>query len=171
MVREWLARFGDVDDVHPALDGTTGWRFVVEEIERAGHHADLADPAATAAKRGGKRRAKTDRLLRRCRPPLRPRRHRALVGPHARARAPFAGRAAAVALGVARGGAAGGSLRLTGLRVLPAGGATDRPQPGLPIRRAQALSTCYQILRELGDDALAPTEPEPHAEEVVAAAA
>jgi transposase len=60
-VREWLARFDNVDDVQFALEGTTGWRFVVEEIERAGHHAHLADPAETAAKRGRKRRAKTDR--------------------------------------------------------------------------------------------------------------
>jgi transposase len=42
------------------LEGTTGWRFVVEEIARAGHIAHLADPAETAAKRGRKRRAKTD---------------------------------------------------------------------------------------------------------------
>ena len=60
-VREWLARFEDVDDVHFALEGTTGWRFVVEEVERAGHRAHLADPGETAAKRGRKRRAKTDR--------------------------------------------------------------------------------------------------------------
>jgi transposase len=60
-VREWLARFDRVDDVHFALEGTTGWRFVVEEVERAGHRAHLADPAETAAKRGRKRRAKTDR--------------------------------------------------------------------------------------------------------------
>jgi transposase len=60
-VREWLARFGEVDEVHVALEGTTGWRFVVEEVERAGHRAHLADPAETAAKRGRKRRAKTDR--------------------------------------------------------------------------------------------------------------
>jgi hypothetical protein len=44
-----------------ALEGTTGWRFVVEEIERAGQIAHLADPAETAARRGSKRRAKTDR--------------------------------------------------------------------------------------------------------------
>jgi transposase len=60
-VREWLARFGGVDEVRVALEGTTGWRFVVEEVERAGHRAHLADPAETAAKRGRKRRAKTDR--------------------------------------------------------------------------------------------------------------
>jgi transposase len=60
-VREWLVRFDGVDDVQFALEGTTGWRFVVEQIERAGHRAHLADPAETAAKRGRKRRAKTDR--------------------------------------------------------------------------------------------------------------
>jgi Transposase IS116/IS110/IS902 family len=37
--------------------------------------------------------------------------------------------------------AAGVSLRLTRLRVLPAGGAADRPQPGLPLGRARALPT------------------------------
>ncbi len=58
-VREWLERFAGLD-AHFALEGTTGWRFVVEEIERAGHTAHLADPAETASKRGRKRRAKTD---------------------------------------------------------------------------------------------------------------
>ena len=43
-----------------AVEGTTGWRFLVEEIERAGQRAHLADPAQTAARRGRKRRAKTD---------------------------------------------------------------------------------------------------------------
>jgi transposase len=60
-VRGWLARFDFLDDVHFALEGTTGWRFVVEEVARAGHRAHLADPAETAVKRGRKRRAKTDR--------------------------------------------------------------------------------------------------------------
>ncbi len=58
-VREWLAQFAGCE-AEFALEGTTGWRFVVEEIERAGHTAHLADPAETAAKRGRKRRAKTD---------------------------------------------------------------------------------------------------------------
>lgn len=58
-VRDWLERFVG-RDAHFALEGTTGWRFVVEEIERAGHTAHLADPAETASKRGPKRRAKTD---------------------------------------------------------------------------------------------------------------
>jgi transposase len=59
-LREWLERFRGCE-AEFALEGTTGWRFVVEEIERAGHLAHLADPAETAAKRGSKRRAKTDR--------------------------------------------------------------------------------------------------------------
>jgi transposase len=58
-VRAWLSQFAGCETEF-ALEGTTGWRFVVEEIERAGHRAHLADPAETAAKRGRKRRAKTD---------------------------------------------------------------------------------------------------------------
>src|SRR5437762_7689465 len=57
----WLAQFDGVDEVHFAVGGTTGWRFVVDGVVRAGHRAHLADPAETAAKRGRKRRAKTDR--------------------------------------------------------------------------------------------------------------
>ena len=60
-VREWLARFDSLHDAHFALEGTTGWRFVAEEVARAGHRAHLADPAETAIKRGRKRRAKSDR--------------------------------------------------------------------------------------------------------------
>jgi transposase len=58
-VRDWLERFAGCE-AEFALEGTTGWRFVVEEIERAGQRAHLADPAETAVKRGRKRRAKTD---------------------------------------------------------------------------------------------------------------
>src|SRR5437773_10068646 len=58
-LREWLVRFAG-REAQFALEGTTGWRFVCEEIERAGQTAHLADPAETAAKRGRKRRAKTD---------------------------------------------------------------------------------------------------------------
>jgi hypothetical protein len=38
-----------------------GWRYVVEELAAAGVVAHLGDPAETAAARGRKRRAKTDR--------------------------------------------------------------------------------------------------------------
>src|SRR6266513_3996907 len=58
-LRQWLERFEGLEGEF-VLEGTTGWRFVVEEIERAGHVARLADPAETAARRGRKRRAKTD---------------------------------------------------------------------------------------------------------------
>jgi Transposase len=58
-LRAWLRQFAGCE-AEFALEGTTGWRFVVEEIERAGHHAHVADPAETATKRGRKRRAKTD---------------------------------------------------------------------------------------------------------------
>jgi transposase len=58
-VGSWLRQFAECR-AEFAVEGTTGWRFVVEEIERAGHRARLADPAETAARRGRKRRAKTD---------------------------------------------------------------------------------------------------------------
>lgn len=60
-VREWLARFQGRHDVAFALEGCTGWRFVVEELDRAGIDAHLAEPADTAKERGRKKRAKTDR--------------------------------------------------------------------------------------------------------------
>ena len=59
-VREWLDRFEPGTDAHFALEGTTGWRFVVEEIQRRGFAAHLADPAELSERRGPKRRAKTD---------------------------------------------------------------------------------------------------------------
>jgi len=47
--------------VEAAVEATTGWRFVVEELQRAGAVVQLAEPAETSAARGPKRRAKTDR--------------------------------------------------------------------------------------------------------------
>jgi transposase len=44
-----------------AVEGCTGWRFVVEELQAAGLVAYLAEPAETSSLRGPKRRAKTDR--------------------------------------------------------------------------------------------------------------
>jgi hypothetical protein len=44
-----------------AVEGCTGWRYVVEEITAAGLEAHLAEPADTQAARGRKRHAKTDR--------------------------------------------------------------------------------------------------------------
>jgi transposase len=61
-LRSWLARFGGAGDVHFAVEGCTGWRFVAEECERAGVVVHVADPGEAAAARGKKRRAKTDKL-------------------------------------------------------------------------------------------------------------
>jgi transposase len=60
-LREWLARFAGQDDVHFALEGCTGWRYVAEELAAAGLTPHLAEPADTAALRGKKRHAKTDK--------------------------------------------------------------------------------------------------------------
>jgi transposase len=60
-LRAWLARFAGQDDVHFALEGCTGWRYVTEELLAAGITAHLAEPADTAALRGKKRHAKTDK--------------------------------------------------------------------------------------------------------------
>jgi transposase len=60
-LREFLAPFEDRGDVAFAVEGCTGWRFVVEELERAGITAHPAEPADTATLRGRKKRAKTDR--------------------------------------------------------------------------------------------------------------
>jgi transposase len=61
-LRNWLSRFKGKEAAF-ALEATTGWRFVVKEIERAGCEAHLAEPTDTRAMmRGKKKRAKTDRL-------------------------------------------------------------------------------------------------------------
>jgi transposase len=60
-LRVWLERFHGLDDVAFALEGCTGWRYVVEELVRADVTAHVAEPAETAALRGKKSRAKTDR--------------------------------------------------------------------------------------------------------------
>ena len=63
--RRWLrgdvARRAQGTPVALAVEGCTGWRYVVEEIEAAGFEAHLAEPADTQAARGRKHRAKTDR--------------------------------------------------------------------------------------------------------------
>jgi transposase len=59
-VRRFLERFRD-QELEVALEATTGWRFVVEELRRVGAVAHLAEPAETAARRGNKKRAKNDR--------------------------------------------------------------------------------------------------------------
>jgi transposase len=60
-LRAWLARFAGWDDVAFAVEGCAGWRYVAEELAAAGIAAHLAEPADTAARRGRKRHAKTDK--------------------------------------------------------------------------------------------------------------
>jgi transposase len=59
-VRDFLARFAG-ERVEAALEATTGWRFLVEELQAAGAEVHLAEPAETSERRGRKKRAKTDR--------------------------------------------------------------------------------------------------------------
>ena len=59
-VWKFVQRFGGRELV-VALEATTGWRFVVEELRRVGAEVHLAEPAETAGLRGPKKRAKGDR--------------------------------------------------------------------------------------------------------------
>jgi transposase len=60
VVRKFLSRFGG-RELEVALEATTGWRFVVEELRRVDAAVHLAEPAETADLRGSKKRAKGDR--------------------------------------------------------------------------------------------------------------
>jgi transposase len=60
-LQAWLARFAGWDDVAFAVEGCAGWRYVTEELAAAGIAAHLGEPADTAAARGRKRHAKTDK--------------------------------------------------------------------------------------------------------------
>ena len=59
-VRRFAGRFRG-QELEVALEATTGWRFVVEELQAVGARVHLAEPAETAARRGTKKRAKSDR--------------------------------------------------------------------------------------------------------------
>jgi len=59
--RAWLARFAGCEDAAFAVEGCCGWRYVAGELAAAGIGAHLGEPADTAALRGRKRRAKTDK--------------------------------------------------------------------------------------------------------------
>jgi transposase len=58
-VREFLEPFAN-SGLEVALEATTGWRFIVEELERVGAEVHLAESAEASALRGKKKRAKTD---------------------------------------------------------------------------------------------------------------
>jgi len=60
-LRSWLGKHCPDGDAEFALEGCTGWRYVCEELTAVGVVAHLGDPAETAAARGPKKRAKTDR--------------------------------------------------------------------------------------------------------------
>jgi transposase len=60
-LRAWLVRFAGRDDVAFAMEGCTGWRYVAGELAAAGIAAHVGEPADTAAARGRKRHAKTDK--------------------------------------------------------------------------------------------------------------
>jgi hypothetical protein len=59
-VRRFPGRFAG-ERLEVALQATTGWRFLVEELRAAGAVVHLAEPAETAALGGNKKRAKSDR--------------------------------------------------------------------------------------------------------------
>ena len=59
-VRRFVERFRG-RELEVALEATTGWRFVVEELRAIDAGVHLAEPAETAARRGTKKRPKSDR--------------------------------------------------------------------------------------------------------------
>jgi transposase len=59
-VSAWVERFPG-RRIEVALEACTCWLFVCEELRAAGVIPHLAEPAETSARRGSKRRAKTDR--------------------------------------------------------------------------------------------------------------
>jgi transposase len=59
-VRRWVGRFPG-ERVEVAVEACMGWLFVCEALRAAGAVAQLAETAETRARRGSKRRAKTDR--------------------------------------------------------------------------------------------------------------
>jgi transposase len=48
--RRWLSRW-DGEEIEAALEATTGWRFMVEELRAVGAEVHLAEPAETSALR------------------------------------------------------------------------------------------------------------------------
>jgi transposase len=64
-LRYWLDEFTEHffgKQIAIAVEATTGWRYVIEELRRAGVEPHLAEPAETTSLKGRKKRAKTDRL-------------------------------------------------------------------------------------------------------------
>ena len=59
-VRQFCEKFRG-QELEVGLEATTGWRFVADELAQVGAVVHLAEPAETAARRGNKKRAKSDR--------------------------------------------------------------------------------------------------------------
>ena len=59
-VRQFCEKFRG-QQLEVGLEATTGWRFVADELAQVGAVVHLAEPAETAARRGNKKRAKSDR--------------------------------------------------------------------------------------------------------------
>jgi len=59
-LRAWLGRFEGEKEVAFAVEACTGWRYVADELSRAGCEVHLAEPADLSRDRGPKKRAKTD---------------------------------------------------------------------------------------------------------------
>src|ERR671923_21273 len=161
--RRWLRRW-DGAEIEAALEATTGWRFMVEELRAVGAEVHLAEPAETSARRGPKKRAKTDRQdARRLRellqagrvpggpgrpPPLPPpaprrplrgpRHHRLRVRSQAGAGTPLAPGPADAALGAVRGRPGRTPGGLSRPRLLRRVQTAPRPESRLPVDRPQA---------------------------------
>ena len=60
-VRRFLRQRFAGQELEVALEATTGWRFLVEELRAIGAVVHLAEPTETAARRGSKKRARSDR--------------------------------------------------------------------------------------------------------------
>ncbi len=141
-VRRFLARFAG-EQLEVALEAMTGWRFLVEELRAVGAVVHLAEPAETAALRGNKRRAKSDRRTPVITVSCCWRAVAGVVDPaRSHPRPACAGAAAARLQGADRG-------------VLRDRRAVGGNRACLALAR-KLLKRCYHTLRELGDDALAP---------------
>jgi len=126
-VRSFLASLGRKKAAF-VLEATTGWRFIAEELERAGMGTHLAEPAETRAKRGNKHRAKTDRAD-----------ARLLRDLLLRGKLPESWISPAHLCEAAHDGAAAQSARQR-----PDGLAAPHPRPALPSRSLCPAVTCFR---------------------------
>ena len=166
-VRRFLARLAG-QRLEVALEATTGWRFVVEELRAVGAEPHLAEPAEASALKGNKKRAKTDRGDARPHPArARDRRTRRLVqhdAPAPGARRPATGRVRSTPPdphpGQPIGRDARAQARRSPLRDPAARERASDSQPALssphdprPLRRRPSLDRGNQLTRSPSDPA------------------